>query len=141
VSFLVAILIVALLGVVILVVSAPLRAVGRSRDPGPADMASAPGEHVGAPLPEQHELEAARASKYGEIRDAELDFRTGKLSREDYDVIDGELRAEAIEILNRLEALDGGGLRELDGGTIEGGETTPTDDPRKLGSTNATESD
>jgi hypothetical protein len=49
------------------------------------------------------ELEAAREAKYREIRDAELDFRTGKLSREDYDAIDGELRAEAIEILNRLE--------------------------------------
>ena len=47
-------------------------------------------------------LEAAREAKYREIRDAELDFRTGKLSREDYEAIDGALRAEALEILNRL---------------------------------------
>jgi len=48
-------------------------------------------------------LEAAREAKYREIRDCELDFRTGKLSREDYEAIDSALRAEAIEILNRLE--------------------------------------
>ena len=48
-------------------------------------------------------LEAAREAKYREIRDCELDFRTGKLSREDYEAIDAQLRAEAIEILDRLE--------------------------------------
>jgi hypothetical protein len=52
---------------------------------------------------ERDELEAAREAKYREIRDAELDYRTGKLSREDYEAIDSALRAEAIEILNRLE--------------------------------------
>ena len=31
------------------------------------------------------ELEAARDAKYREIRDAELDLRTGKLSDEDYE--------------------------------------------------------
>ena len=45
----------------------------------------------------------AREAKYREIRDAELDYRTGKLSREDYEAVDGALRAEALEILNRLE--------------------------------------
>ncbi len=34
------------------------------------------------------ELEAARDAKYREIRDAELDLRTGKLSDEDYGAID-----------------------------------------------------
>ena len=53
---------------------------------------------------ERDDLEAAREAKYREIRDAELDYRTGKLSREDYEAIDRALRAEAIEILNRLEA-------------------------------------
>jgi hypothetical protein len=51
------------------------------------------------------ELEAAREAKYREIRDAELDYRTGKLSNEDYQAINGTLRAEAVEILDRLEAL------------------------------------
>jgi len=50
----------------------------------------------------QEDLEAAREAKYREIRDAELDYRTGKLSREDYEAINADLRGEAIEILNRL---------------------------------------
>jgi hypothetical protein len=54
---------------------------------------------------EREELEAAREAKYREIRESELDFRTGKLSNEDYRAIDADLRAEAIEILNRLERL------------------------------------
>ncbi len=49
------------------------------------------------------ELEAARDAKYLEIRDAEMDVRTGKLSDDDYQAIDQALRAEAIEILNRLD--------------------------------------
>ena len=57
-------------------------------------------------LAERHEFEVAREAKYREIRDAELDYRTGKLSREDYEAVDGSLRAEALEILNRLERLN-----------------------------------
>ena len=49
------------------------------------------------------ELEAARDAKYREIRDAELDVQTGKLSTEDYEAVDRTLRSEAIEILNRLD--------------------------------------
>ena len=59
------------------------------------------------------ELEAAREAKYREIRDAELDYRTGKLSREDYEAIDAELRAEAIEILDRLDGEPGGSAEQL----------------------------
>jgi hypothetical protein len=91
VDILVAILTVALLGAVMLVVSAPLRAARRPPDAqSTADLA---------------DLQAAREAKYREIRDAELDYRTGKLSREDYEAVDRALRAEAVEILNRLEAL------------------------------------
>jgi hypothetical protein len=53
------------------------------------------------------ELEAAKEAKYREIRDAELDFRMGKLSEADYRAIDRELRAEAIEILRELDELEG----------------------------------
>jgi ABC-type microcin C transport system permease subunit YejB len=53
------------------------------------------------------ELEAARAAKYREIRDAELDHRTGKLSDPDYAEIDQELRAEAIEIMRALDRSSG----------------------------------
>ena len=51
------------------------------------------------------ELEAAKEAKYREIRDAELDYRTGKLSEADWRALDRELRAEAIEILRRLDGL------------------------------------
>jgi hypothetical protein len=104
VNVLVVILALLLLAVVFLVVSAPLRGARRRREtspstPDPPPAQSGPrGEH------ERDDLEAAREAKYREIRDAELDFRTGKLSREDYDAIDRVLRAEAIEILDRLEA-------------------------------------
>jgi hypothetical protein len=53
------------------------------------------------------ELEAAKEAKYREIRDAELDHRMGKLSREDWRAVDRELRAEAIEILSELDRLEG----------------------------------
>ena len=53
------------------------------------------------------ELEAAKEAKYREIRDAELDHRMGKLSREDWRSVDSELRAEAIEILSELDRLEG----------------------------------
>jgi hypothetical protein len=48
-------------------------------------------------------LEAARDFKLQEIRDAEMDMRTGKLSDEDYRAIDGALRSEAVQILERLD--------------------------------------
>jgi hypothetical protein len=49
------------------------------------------------------ELEAARDAKYREIRDAEMDVRTGKLSDSDYEAIDQSLRAEAVSILHELD--------------------------------------
>jgi hypothetical protein len=104
VNILVAILTLLLVAVVILVVTGPLRASRATQDQAAG---TAP---AGSPDPrwelERDELEAAREAKYREIRDAELDYRTGKLSREDYQAIDRALRAEAIEILNRLEASD-----------------------------------
>jgi hypothetical protein len=53
------------------------------------------------------ELEAAKEAKYREIRDAELDRQMGKLSAEDHRAIDRELRADAIDILRRLDELEG----------------------------------
>ena len=53
------------------------------------------------------ELRAAKEAKYREIRDAELDHRMGKLSERDWRTVDGDLRGEAIEILRRLDALEG----------------------------------
>jgi hypothetical protein len=88
-DFLVVLIVLAL---VVLVVSAPLRP-GRARAV----------EEAGAA--ERAELEAAREAKYREIRDAELDHRTGKLSAADWRAQDRALRAEAVEILRRLDAL------------------------------------
>lgn len=55
----------------------------------------------------REELEAAKEAKYREIRDAQLDFEMGKLSKEDHRAVDRQLRGEAIAILQRLDALDG----------------------------------
>jgi hypothetical protein len=79
------------LAVVVLVVAAPLRA--RRTDEAAESAARA-------------ELEAARDAKYREIRDAELDYRTGKLSEADWRTVDRGLRAEAVAILRRLDELD-----------------------------------
>jgi hypothetical protein len=55
---------------------------------------------------ERAELEAAREAKYREIRDAELDYRTGKLSEGDWRTLDRSLRAEAVDLLKRLDRLE-----------------------------------
>ena len=55
------------------------------------------------------ELEARKEAKYREIRDAELDYRTGKLSSDDHRALDRALRREAIAI---LEEIDGATERE-----------------------------
>ena len=53
------------------------------------------------------ELRAAKEAKYREIRDAELDHRMGKLSREDWRAVDRDLRSEAVAILSELDRLEG----------------------------------
>lgn len=53
------------------------------------------------------ELRAQRDAKYREIRDAELDLQTAKLSVEDHRVLDRQLRAEAMEILRDLDEAEG----------------------------------
>ena len=102
-SAVVVVLTLVLLAAVIVVISGPLRAT-RTLKGMPS------GAQAGKPLesetPQRAELQAAREAKYREIRDTELDYRTGKLSREDFDAVNGALRAEAVEILDRLEALE-----------------------------------
>jgi hypothetical protein len=84
-------IVIVLLGVVVWLVSGPLRT-----GAGAAD------EAEGA---RREDLEAAKEAKYREIRDAELDYRTGKLSQEDWRALDRELRAEAMDLLRRLDEL------------------------------------
>jgi hypothetical protein len=51
------------------------------------------------------ELEARKDAKYREIRDAEADRASGKLSEEDFRRLDRELRREAIDILKQIDRL------------------------------------
>lgn len=67
--------------------------------------AAADAAHAGEKSTEREDLEAARDAKYREIRDAELDLQTGKLSDADFDAVDSTLRSEAIAILRRLDKL------------------------------------
>jgi flagellar biosynthesis/type III secretory pathway M-ring protein FliF/YscJ len=107
VQILIAILAGVLLAVVFVVISAPIRAARSAENAGEPSDDQQERKSVASAGYEQAELEAARETKYREIRDAELDLRTGKLSREDYEAIDSGLRAEALELLDRLEAIDG----------------------------------
>ena len=84
-------IVIVLLAVVVWLVSGPLRA-GASATEDP---------DVGR----REDLEAAKEAKYREIRDAELDYRTGKLSEEDWRALDRELRSEAMDLLRRLDEL------------------------------------
>jgi hypothetical protein len=81
-------LVLVVLAAVVLIVSGPLRRTAPER-PRAGDQVA--------------ELEAAREAKYREIRDAELDHATGKLSAEDFRQLDTALRGEAIEILRELD--------------------------------------
>ena len=49
------------------------------------------------------DLEARKEAKYREIRDAELDRASGKLSDEDFRRQDAELRGEALQILEEID--------------------------------------
>ena len=83
-------IVIVLLGVVVWLVSGPLRNAPAVEEPESA---------------RREDLEAAKEAKYREIRDAELDYRTGKLSEEDWRALDRELRSEAMDLLRRLDEL------------------------------------
>lgn len=92
---LLALAVVAILAVVVLVVGYPLL-----RPAAPADESGS--ERIAA-------LELQKEAKYREIRDAEVDFRTKKLSEADYRELDRSLRREAIEILHEIDSVKGEG--------------------------------
>jgi hypothetical protein len=89
-AFLGVLAIAALLALVIWFIGAPLRHPSSARE---------------RESDSQRALETAKQSKYAEIRDVELDYRTGKLSEEDFRAIDRQLRAEAVEILRQIDEL------------------------------------
>jgi len=88
-----AVLIAALLAFVGWLISSPFR-----RRPG------APPDLAAGDTDERRALESAKEAKYAEIRDNETDYRTGKLSEEDFHASDDALRAEAVEILRALDS-------------------------------------
>ena len=83
-------LVLVLLALLVAMIGAPLR---RGRV----------GARAVAESAEREQLEAAKEAKYREIRDAELDYKTGKLSDHDWRTLDRTLRAEAVELLKRLD--------------------------------------
>ena len=87
-----ALLIAALVAFVVWLLSGPFRV--RAAVTAPADS------------DERRALESAKEAKYAEIRDNETDFRTGKLSDEDFRALNRQLRAEAVEILRAIDELD-----------------------------------
>jgi hypothetical protein len=82
-------IVLAILSAVVIFVTMPLRQAVAERRAGEGT--------------ELAELEAAREAKYRELRDADLDHRTGKLSDADYEELDRSLRGEAIEILRGID--------------------------------------
>jgi len=92
-------IVLAILAVVVIVVTGPLRSVARS--------SGTAGPPQAAETTRVADLEAAREAKYREIRDAELDHSTGKLSDADFEAVDKALRAEAVEILHALDRARG----------------------------------
>ena len=83
-------MIMAVVAVVAWSVTAPLR----RRDAGRRDLRESA---------ERADLEARKEAKYREIREAEMDWRTGKLSEPDYRALDRRLRREAIDLLRELD--------------------------------------
>lgn len=51
----------------------------------------------------QEEMEIAKQAKYREIRDAEIDYKSGKLTDDEWRETDLELRREATAILARMD--------------------------------------
>lgn len=66
--------------------------------------AAGQGAVVATDDPELADLEARKQAKYREIRDTELDRAQGKLTKAEFKRQQAELRAEAIEILKRIDA-------------------------------------
>jgi uncharacterized membrane protein len=72
-----------------------------------APLRRARAEGGGGEDPRVADLQSRKEAKYREIRDTELDHAAGKLSDEDYQRQDAELRRDAVEILKQLDAAQG----------------------------------
>ncbi len=85
------------------------------------------GRRRGSPV--RTEADALKEAKYREIRDAELDHAAGKLSDEDYAILDAELRKEAVAILDQVGA---GGGNGANGGNGNGASANGAGTPEKV---------
>jgi hypothetical protein len=54
---------------------------------------------------ERAELEDAKQAKYREIKDAELEFKAGRMTEDQWHQTDRELRREAMKILADIDTL------------------------------------
>lgn len=90
----VAVVVIGVVGAVVWFVGAPLRAGATTVDAAARDLQS-----------RRDALDAAKEAKYREIRETELDYRTGKLSEDEWRAQDRRLRAEAVDILKRRDEL------------------------------------
>lgn len=93
-EILAALLVIAAVGAVIWFVGAPLRAGATAVDAAERDLQA-----------RRDALDAAKEAKYREIRETELDFRTGKLAEDEWRAQDRRLRAEAVDILKQRDEL------------------------------------
>lgn len=93
-EILAAVLVIVALGVVVWFVGTPLRAGASAVDAEQRDLEA-----------RRDALEAERESKYREIRETEIDYRTGKLTEDEWRRQDRELRAQAVDVLRRLDEL------------------------------------
>lgn len=69
---------------------------------------------------ERRELEDAKQAKYREIKDAELDHKSGRMTEEQWRQTDAELRREAMLILKKIDTLGTGSAAKIDGETAAG---------------------
>jgi predicted TIM-barrel fold metal-dependent hydrolase len=58
---------------------------------------------------ERAELEDAKQAKYREIKDAELEYKAGRMTEEQWRETDNELRREAMLILRKIDTLGAAG--------------------------------
>lgn len=93
-SFLLALLLLGCLAALVLI---PLRR--PAEDPAQAEV-SHDREELRAELAE---LEARKEARYREIRDAESDHAAGKIDQDDFESLSAELKAEAADVLERMD--------------------------------------
>jgi hypothetical protein len=58
------------------------------------------------------QLHHRKESAYAALKELEFDYRTGKLSEADYHELEAKYRTEGLEVLQQIEALDGGDRTE-----------------------------